>query len=61
MRAASGFADVVARWRAFGQPRQEAEALLGLARSLEASDPARAATAAEEGRAILDGLARPPA
>jgi len=58
--AASGFADVVARWRAFGQPRQEAEALLGLARSLEASDPARAATAAEEGRAILDGLAQPP-
>jgi hypothetical protein len=58
--AASGFGDVIPRWRSFGQPRQEAEALLGLAGSLEASDPGRSATAAGEGRAILEGLARPP-
>jgi tetratricopeptide (TPR) repeat protein len=58
--AVAGLEDVIPRWHRFGQPRQEAEALLGLSRSLEGSDPARATAAAEEGRAILDGLARPP-
>ena len=60
--AAAGFADAAARWRAFGVPYEEGQALLGLSRCLKAlGRDAEAAVPLTDAAAVFTRLGAAPA